>query len=385
MRVLYLTDSLSDLDGVGRYAIRLISALEEVEPELRADVLLARKHRPTSAEVPARWNARVARPPDYFYYMTPGRFWASFAQSGAKIVAAARKADVVHCIKDYPHNYVGRWAARIAGKPCIATAHGTYTVQPLLSERHGARARKTYASMDAVISVSEYTRKRMLEAMPGFSGERVHVLPNCVDASNYVEPRALPDVAWSQHPFTLSIGETKERKGHHLLLEAWCRVAPRFPEWHHYLVGRLSGDDYEAQLRGIVAQAGLEDRVHFLGNVSEQEKIDLLQRAEVFTHTSVTAADGGFEGFGIVYLEASASGTACLGTLDNGAEDAIVHDKTGLLVPQTIDAVEAALVRLLGDPELRERYGAAGRVHAGANTWIPNAERVLELYREALR
>src|SRR5688572_15603214 len=49
MRVLYLTDSLSDLDGVGRYAVRLIHALEELEPGLQVEVLLARKHRPTSA------------------------------------------------------------------------------------------------------------------------------------------------------------------------------------------------------------------------------------------------------------------------------------------------------------------------------------------------
>jgi phosphatidyl-myo-inositol dimannoside synthase len=74
LKVLYLTDSLSELDGVGRYAMGLIRALEHEVPGLRAEVLLARKHRPTSATVPSRWNVRVALPPDYFFYMSRARF-----------------------------------------------------------------------------------------------------------------------------------------------------------------------------------------------------------------------------------------------------------------------------------------------------------------------
>src|SRR5690348_7900061 len=68
MRVLFLTDSLSDLDGVGRYTVRLIQALERAAPGFEARVMLARKHRPTSAEVPERWDVEVALPPDYFFH-----------------------------------------------------------------------------------------------------------------------------------------------------------------------------------------------------------------------------------------------------------------------------------------------------------------------------
>ena len=75
LKVLYLTDSLSELDGVGRYAMGLIAALERANPDFAPQVLLARKHRPTSEAVPAHWRARVALPPDYFFYMAPSRFW----------------------------------------------------------------------------------------------------------------------------------------------------------------------------------------------------------------------------------------------------------------------------------------------------------------------
>ena len=141
MRVLYLTASLSDLDGVGRYAVRLLTALEDLEPGLDVRVLLARKHRPTSAAVPGHWPVSVALPPDYFFHMSPPRFWASLLGATWRTWRAARGCDVVHAIKDHPHSLVAALGARLAGVPCIATAHGTYSVVPLTTERHARLAR----------------------------------------------------------------------------------------------------------------------------------------------------------------------------------------------------------------------------------------------------
>ena len=387
MRVLYLTDSLSDLDGVGRYAVRLVSALEELEPGLEARFLLARKHRPTSKDVPARWPVEIALPPDYFFYMRGPRFWISAALAIAKAARAARSCDLVHAIKDYPHSWIALRAAELAGKPCIATAHGTYSVQPLLDARHEARARACYRRFAALISVSGYTARR-LEALltpAELPRERLHVIPNAVNAEHFAAPRAIGARPWHAHPFTLAIGELKERKGHHVSLAAFCRVAARHPELQHYLVGKPSGDEYEARLRRLVEQAGLTPRVHFLGNVSEDEKVDLLQRCRVFVHTPVDSADGGFEGFGIVYLEASACGRPVIGTRGSGAEDAVRDGETGLLVGQNVEEAFVALERLIRDPALCERLGASGRLHAQRSSWTENAKRVLELYRAALQ
>ncbi|TAJ11720.1 MAG: glycosyltransferase family 1 protein, partial [Planctomycetota bacterium] len=388
MRVLYLTDSLSDLDGVGRYAMRLIAATEKLQPGLEVEVLLARKHRPTSKEVPKHWQVSVALPPDYFYYMQPSRFWPSYAWGTWNTWRAARRADVVHAIKDFPHNLVALRGAELAGKPCIATAHGTYSVIPLLSQRHAAAAQAAYRRFAALISVSRYTSKKLLELSGGaIDPARLHVIPNCVDASTYAAPRA--DVrdgscAWHGLRYTLAMGELKERKGHHLSIGAFLRVAARFPDLHHCVVGKRSNDDYERAIVARIAAAGCAQRVHFLGNVDEAQKIDLFQRAFAFVHTPVTATDGGFEGFGIVYLEASASGIPCIGTLDSGAEDAVVDGVTGMLVPQREDDVAAALERLLEDDGLRRRMGEAGRAHAAAQTWEANARAVLSIYRDAL-
>lgn len=385
MKVLFLTDSLSDLDGVGRYALRLISAMEQLRPGLEVHVLLARKHRPTSKDVPAHWRVEVGLPPDYFYYMSPLRFAASQVQGVWNTWRAARGATIIHAIKDFPHNLVALQAARLRGIPCVATGHGTYTVQPLLDDRHRARALRTYAGIDGMISVSRYTAGRVRgliddEAIP----RRLVVVPNSVSAAHYAEAREIGHRPWHDVPFTIAIGELKERKGHHLWIEALCGLADRWPDLHHYLVGRGSDDAYHRGLLARLEAAGLADRVHLLGNIDEDEKVDLLQRAQLFVHTPVTASDGGFEGFGIVYLEASASGTPVLGTRECGAEDAIVDGETGLLVEPNVAAVRAGLERLLDDGALRERMGAAGRKYAAGTTWSDNAARVLALYDEVL-
>ncbi len=387
MRVLFLTDSLSDLDGVGRYTVRLIQALQRARPDFEPRVLLARKHRPTSREVPAGWEVEVALPPDHFFHMSPARFWVNAALAVPRIAARARDVDLVHAVKDYPHSWVGLRGARAAGKPIVGTAHGTYSVQPLLVPRHAGRARFTYRNLDALIAVSGHTRDRLFKLLTpeDLPRDRVKVIPNAVSAAHYAARRDIGHKSWHDGPFTLSIGELKERKGHHVSLGAFQRVAARFPDLHHFVVGHATGDAYERSLREIARAAGLEARVHFVGNVSEDEKVDLLQRARVFVHTPVDSPDGGFEGFGIVYLEAAACGTPSIGTRGSGAEDAIVHGASGLLVAPDAESAARALEQILVDEPLHERLRTGAREHAARSSWDDNARAVLDVYATVLR
>jgi len=386
MRVLYLTDSLSDLDGVGRYGANLVGALQQLDPSLEARFLLSRRHRPTSASVPARWKVEVALPPDYLFHMSRARFWASSALAIVRAAHAARSCDLVHSIKDYPHSWIALRAAELAGKPCIATAHGTYSVQPLLDPRHASRARAAYPRFRSLISVSAHTAQRLEQLLTPaeLPRGRLHVIPNAVDAARFQVRRALGARPWHGQSYTLAIGELKQRKGHHLSLAAFCRVAALQPGLQHYVVGKPGGDAYERSLHLLVAAAGLAERVHFLGNVGEDELVDLLQRARVLVHTPVDSAEGGFEGFGLVYLEAAACGLPSIGTRGSGAEDAVRDGETGLLVEPDVEAVAAALQRLLSDAALASHLAGGGRAFARASNWTDNARRVLELYRAAL-
>ena len=170
--------------------------------------------------------------------------------------------------------------------------------------RHRGRARWAAGRFVRWIAVSEFTKKRLVDALDGAgpSTEEIVVVSNAVNAAHYESAREVGTQPWHGKEYTCAIGELKERKGHHLSLAAWCRVAEERPELEHFLVGRPAGDEYEAELREMAREAGFAERVHFLGNIDEDEKVDLLQGARAFLHSPVTASDGGYEGFGIVYL-----------------------------------------------------------------------------------
>ncbi|HKE01827.1 MAG TPA: glycosyltransferase family 4 protein [Planctomycetota bacterium] len=382
MRIAVLTDSLADTDGVGRYTIRLFRAMQALRKDLEVEVVLARKHPGLSAEVPAAWPIRIGLPPDYFFHVSPARFHAYAFWSLARIAPVARRADLVHAVKDYPHSWIGLRAAERARRPCVMTAHGTYSVVPLSDPRHGERARRAYPRFERILCVSRHTRQLIEERMPL---SNLEVVPNAVDAGHYAERPRLRDRAWTGQRYVLGIGSLKERKGQHLAVAAFLRVAAEFPDVKHFVVGAYDGGDpYFRSIVAAVDAAGASGRVVFLGNVTEEEKIDLLLGAEAFVHTPVLAADGGFEGFGIVYLEAAASGVASIGTLGSGAEDAIAEGVSGRLVPPRPDAIAEALRPLLADRAMRERLRASSIEYARGVSWDRNAEKVLGIYDEIL-
>lgn len=379
MRVLALTDSLADTDGVGRYTIRLLRAAQKLDPSLEIEIALARKHPGFSADVPREWNVRVCLPPDYYYYTSAARFHAYTMWSLIKLIPMARRADVIHAIKDFPHSHLALLAARAARKPCIMTAHGTYSVVPLSDPRHARRARASFPRFRRILCVSEYTKNRILQKI---KLDNLEVIRNAVDADHYLPRKPLQNRPWTGAEYILGIGALKERKGHHVAVGGYLRIAARHPNLRYFILGHFqNGDPYFENIKKQIRDAGCEGRVSFLGNITEEEKVDILQNARIFVHTPVEAADGGFEGFGIVYLEAAAAGIPSIGTRSSGAMDAIVDGQTGLLVDPEPGDVAAAIADIIENPALAAAMSNGGRTHARAETWERNAARVLEIYK----
>lgn len=126
------------------------------------------------------------------------------------------------------------------------------------------------------------------------------------------------------------------------------------PDAHLVIVG--SGPQEQA-LRQKAAELGLAERVHFRGQASERDKLRLLQMSDIFVSTSQ------HEGFGLVFLEAMASGlpVVCYGY--GGQTDFLVDGVTGHVVPLNDVALFAERCRrLISDPEAIRRIGADNRV-----------------------
>ena len=108
---------------------------------------------------------------------------------------------------------------------------------------------------------------------------------------------------------------------------------------------------------------------------------------ERFARAAVVAVPSHREGFGVVCLEAMAHGRPVVASAVGGLRDLVVDGKTGILVePRDRAALRAALERLLGDPGLRARLGAAARERAATEfSWERVSGLTLEAYEAALR
>lgn len=160
-------------------------------------------------------------------------------------------------------------------------------------------------------------------------------------------------------PILLTVGRLVPRKGIDTVLQALPDVYREFPNVSYWVAG--AGPD-EARLKALAAELSLLDTVHFLGRVDDEDLPQLYQQANIFVMPVREEAQGAsVEGFGIVYLEASASGLPVVAGRSGGAVEAVLDEETGLVVEPQAEHVTAALKRLLGDDALRRRLGAAGR------------------------
>ncbi len=158
----------------------------------------------------------------------------------------------------------------------------------------------------------------------------------------------------------LTVGRLAPRKGIDTVLQALPAVLSEFPDLHYRIAGE--GPD-RGRLEALVREFRLSDRVEFLGYIPPERLPAVYQSASVFVMPArEEVAAGSIEGFGIVYLEAAASGLPVIAGRSGGAAEAVRHGETGfLVVPDDPQHLADTVIRLLRDSDLRVRMGKAGR------------------------
>lgn len=365
---------------MGRYAVSVLREVRRFSDGIT--VFLAKKHRGISKAFPKDIPTRAVLPPDYFMYMSLPRFFFFLLKSAPPLVKAAREADLIHCLCDYPFSFLAWRAGRKAKKPVIVSGHGTYSVAPFRYPVHRNLIRKSYGGADAVLFGSDFARQKFEEhaKLPN-----VEVVDYGVDTTAYAgEPPPRPETVKGR--YILCIGEVKERKGYEISVPLFLRTAEKHPDLTFAVVGfHRAEDPYFKKLNGWIQDAGLEDRVMFLGNVSEEEKHALYAHSECFLLTPKESAEGGFEALGLVYLEAGACGVPVIGTLDSGAVCAIRDGENGYLFPPDKPEEGAkALCRILEDDDLKRRLGNRGRQMARERAWGRVGEKIERIYRRCI-
>lgn len=243
---------------------------------------------------------------------------------------------------------------------------GYYYGRPLL--------RRLFRRLDACIAVSDPAKSFVSRYFPA----DYTVIPNGIDPvcfSPSVPPA--PGIARPQRQTILFLGRLEERKGLGTLLDAYQLLRQVRADCQLAVVG--DGPlrrGYERR----VEEEGIPD-VRFCGFIAEAEKPGYFTAADIYC-----APNTGKESFGVILLEAMASGRPVVATAIDGFRQVITDGDQGLLVAPGDEAQMAeALSKLLDSPELRRQMGARGRVAAEGYAWPLIADRVLAVYESALR
>jgi glycosyltransferase involved in cell wall biosynthesis len=224
------------------------------------------------------------------------------------------------------------------------------------------------------IAVSRSTRADLIGR--GLAPERVQVIENGVDTSHFVP---LEKDARYPSPTLLYLGRLKKYKRVDLILRAVAILRDREPERSLSLIVAGDGDD-RTRLHRLARELELApETVTFLGLVSEEKKLELLQRAWVNVFTSEK------EGWGITNLEAAACGTPSVVSDSPGLRDSVLDGRTGFLVPhEDVAGLADKLQRLLSDGDLRATMGSSARRFAATLSWDATTDRLARALQGAV-
>ena len=346
------------------------AALSTVEALGRAGVQITVVAARNSPDVPGLTLHKILPNITPMESLLPLRQWLTLRM----IQPLLRDCDLIHALVE-PYAPLAQWLS--SRRPYVVTGHGTYVQLSQLSRWPFSRIYQRALGGAQLACVSQYTAQVAARTLPGV---QTRVIPNGVNAGKFL---ALPGRRAEAHPPTvLAVGAVKARKGTLQLVRAMAKVQETLPDAQCWIMGRASGA-YADQVREAIEGLGLQNSVLLKGFVTEAELLDAYSRADVFCVPSINEGSR-FEGFGLVYLEASAAGLPVIGTTATGATDAIDNGVTGMLVPQAQLETELApaLVSLLTDGALRQQMGAAGRLKAAGQTWDTTAQALIDLYND---
>lgn len=293
----------------------------------------------------------------------------AYIRSVLRIRKFLRPYDVVLCYDVNPYGITICIAALGLDTRVVIHALGTYSLFTRSRVRNMLIA-WAYRQADRILIVSEFVRRRI--ELNGFRFESYDVVPVGVDTDRFSKKKSPSHT----RPYIISVGGIKKRKGYHLTIPAFSRIAARYPRLRYVIVGTPGDDAYADQLRNIILDEKLTGRVEFLSDVSDEELVALYSGAELYVQTSVTTDDA-IEGFGMSYLEAGACGLPAVGARESGAEAAIEDGVTGFLVKHDPEDIAQAMSRILDNPGLSKQMGEAAIAHAKNFSW----EHVADQYR----
>lgn len=268
---------------------------------------------------------------------------------------------------------VARLASHFADIPYSFTAHAKDIFHQSVEPSDLCRK---IMDASAVVTVSDYNVAHLKQQFGATAG-KVRRIFNGLDLDRF------PYASCAERPpLIVAVGRLVEKKGFNYLVEACQILAKEGSPMRCRIIG---GGEMEAELRQLVSNYGLADRVTLLGPCPQNEIKKHIQQAAVLAAPCVVGRDGNRDGMPTVLLEAMALGTPCVATDVTGIPEIVQNGLTGLVVPQGDEvALAAALKRLVNEPKLRVDLASRARALVEAEFDIgANAAKLRTLFTQS--
>lgn len=215
-----------------------------------------------------------------------------------------------------------------------------------------------------VITVSESSKKEILTHK--ITKTEPIIIHNGVDLLRFQPAKK------SKTPTILYLGRLQSYKSLHVLIKAAPKVLAKFPKVEFIIAGY--GED-EKRLKKLTQKLGLTDKFTFLGKVTEEQKIELFQKAWIFVNPSMV------EGWGITTIEANACGTPVVASNVPGLRDSVKNPHTGFLVEYgNSDAFAGKMIELLDDKQMLEVMSHEAIMWSEKFNWDTSAKKRIRSY-----
>ena len=373
MRVALFSSTIEPKDGYGNITFELAHELHKEGVDV---TLFLPKNQSDAAAALALPFQTICTLPKYVYRI--------FERNGLGYFRTVDVSgfDIVHDLFSFPYCIVAARSAEKAQKPLVIGAQGTHGVRPLTYRPERWLLKQCYKHADVIAVPSQYTKKRILEE----AGENyaIDVIHNGVRFERFQKTVDMESVRhrYAGKKILLTVGGLWGRKGHDLVLHALPDVLKKHPNTVYAIVG---DGNARADLETLATDLGIREAVDFVGRKSGDDLVAYFQACDIYVHTPKIVDQNKFEGFGIVYLEASACGKPIVATDAGGIRDAVLDNETGLIVPEgdTV-AIAKQITQLLDDEALAKRLGERGRAYAKENDWSGIAKKFVEIYKRVV-
>lgn len=231
---------------------------------------------------------------------------------------------------------------KVHSVPLVLLEHDSGMLTGQIEKQRLEERKTAYNESAAVIAVSTALKKKM----QGLTNKTIEVVPNIIPDYMF-EYKDMPNKASLSDFLFISVGNLIKSKSFDLTITAFANVVQKHRNAKLIIVGEGPEED---GLRKLVNELGVKDKVDFKGKISNMDLANLLKICDCFVLTSK------FETFGVVYIEAMASGLPVIATRCGGPEE-FINPKNGILVPvDDTEAISEAMVRMIKEKDFEFEY-----------------------------